>query len=282
MGPVVGIIVAIVIIDMIQASVRKRFRKNKGKPTADANGMKTAEKHGLVMTYGEVVEDNEAKEVSLPDHPIPCGKEEVDLWTGSLNTEFSYEAKGKKKVRYKVKLIRIFVTEIFHIHIECVDPETGEVHNFEFSRIVTMIVAKGMGRLDRPEFLRRLGIDVDLYYYMWDDYDTLEAVTKHCEQQKFNSWRKTLETIWSADEEPLEITFTYYTGSDQHRRTINLSRIKKSEYGKLYLEGFCQMRNEFRIFNVEKIGTKITMADGTKLDIEEFMEDRLRIVPLAS
>lgn len=99
--------------------------------------------------------------------------------------------------------------------------------------------------------------------------------TSYPSQRSFDEWRADLSTIWSGPQRT--IAFTYRAADEEvTRRHINAQKVMKDRRGRVYLEGFCLMRNEPRTFNFDRIKSSIE-DEGKKYLPYDWLTDVLNI-----
>lgn len=213
------------------------------------------------------VEAGSSHKVTLPSHAIPFGDdEEVVIWTGKMEVEFSYQEEGQEK-HHNMKLQRVVVRETRRLFLEGVDLDTGEDISFRRWFLATSIKPAGKNWQKDNEFLASLGIDVEQYDF-WEPY--AHAKFKWEKEQ----WESSLLTLWRSHQ-PVDIEVAYLTDADEDFRTVELSLIRQNaENGQLYLSGSYKISGEECTFEESTIANRIGYA-GKVYSIEEFITNKL-------
>ncbi|WP_338668442.1 WYL domain-containing protein [Pseudodesulfovibrio methanolicus] len=89
------------------------------------------------------------------------------------------------------------------------------------------------------------------------------------EYDPFDGWRRSLTTPWRGQ---ASIEFSYDSNSSgwSHRK-VELDEIAEGPEGRVYLHGFCSLRNENRFFRLDRIVGPIA-CDGAELSGEELFQ----------
>lgn len=87
-----------------------------------------------------------------------------------------------------------------------------------------------------------------------DDYDP------------FDAWRRSLTTLWEG-RTPIEFSYDSKSSGWSHRK-VELNELAESPEGRVYIRGFCSLRNEERFFRMDRIVGSI-VCEGAELSGEE-------------
>jgi len=93
------------------------------------------------------------------------------------------------------------------------------------------------------------------------------------ENKKFEEWEASLVKLWNGS---LDIEFTYESRSGRTRRKVTLQKVMRNESGRIYLRGYCHVREEIRTFSRDSIATMI-LVKGKRYEVEDFVTDFLGI-----
>ena len=117
-------------------------------------------------------------------------------------------------------------------------------------------------------FLIIITIAVVLYYNIRKSRDRMaprgqadDFQEQHSEYRApngaFREWEESLSTIWEGPSRTIEFT---YRAADEEvtRRQVQVHKVLKDKKGRIYLDGYCLLRNEPRTFNFERIKSSIT------------------------
>jgi hypothetical protein len=86
------------------------------------------------------------------------------------------------------------------------------------------------------------------------------------EYDPFDGWRRSLTTLWRGK---ASIEFSYdSTSSGWSHRKVELDEIAEAPGGRVYLHGFCSLRNEKRFFRLDRVVGPIAY-EGAELSGEE-------------
>lgn len=110
-----------------------------------------------------------------------------------------------------------------------------------------------------------------------DEYDLDTGEVYGFEPKKYsslNDWKSDLSGMWSGS---IEVEFTYKAyGKPKERRKVNIRRVSEIGSGRIYLHGFCYLRQEERTFNIDSIMTKI-YCKGKYYSVHTFLREQLGI-----
>jgi len=110
-----------------------------------------------------------------------------------------------------------------------------------------------------------------------DEYDLDTGEVYGFEPKKYSSlkdWKSDLSGMWSGS---IEVEFTYKAyGKPKERRKVNIRRVSGIGSGRIYLHGFCYLRQEERTFNIDSIMTKI-YCKGKYYSVHTFLREQLGI-----
>jgi len=101
-----------------------------------------------------------------------------------------------------------------------------------------------------------------------------KAATSSRHVTDYNSlddWRDDLTTLWSG--KPHIIEFSYFSSKEEKtKRKAEINRVTEGGNGKIYLQGYCHMRNETRTFDINRITSDIVEEGSSYTDFKWLSE----------
>lgn len=166
------------------------------------------------------------------------------IWAGKTKPA-SFRLRSETE-RIEGVFIKLSIFDDGEFYLELMNQETGEVHTYKEQEINTKIVV-GATRYDFVELCGKV-----FKLNLSEVFEYAKLVRK-----------KASEPNLIASFQAINATFTYSSSSGTNRRSVDIDRYLRNGYGEDYIEGFCHMRKERRMFAVRNIKTMLA-SDGHK------------------
>ena len=93
--------------------------------------------------------------------------------------------------------------------------------------------------------------------------------------ESLDDWKEDTVVLWHGNPRRIEFTYEKFDGA-KSRRAVDVDRIIQDGAGRIYLQGHCQLRNENRTFQIDRITTKI-LDKSTRYEVFDWLDTKFNI-----
>lgn len=214
--------------------------------------------------------------VRVMDGPCPTGSEEIGCFDqlGKLHYANAPECLGENKKAREGNEISEKSKDRHQGPGEVAGSRTGAETSFDLGGLI--VAGLVIYLLTRPLRSRKKGKNsvktkTGKAFFGRRDVGLSKTTIEH--DDRLENWRRRLETVWKGAARSVE--FTYLSkGGKSTRRKVDITKIYLDpETQSYYLEGYCHLRQDTRIFDSYDIETKI-LEKSRRYDIDDWI-DRL-------
>ncbi|MCH5049397.1 hypothetical protein [Pectobacterium aquaticum] len=188
---------------------------------------------------------------------------EATVWVGE--TKLASFRLFSETERTQGIFVKLAIREDGEFYLDLMNAETGEINTFREKDINSKIIV-GSTRYDFVELCKKI-FKLDLS----EVFEYAKLIRKNAAEPK------TINTF-----DPISTTFTYSSSNGTNRRTVDVDRYLRNGYGEDYIEGFCHMRGERRMFSIRNIKTMLSSDGYKKYHFHDWLKNVAKIDQNAS